>query len=76
MTRFVIKVKNMVFGRSNLTLGRSEYLQKSLSKNMIRKIEQFRRKLQAQENMINGRKARTVSFVYASKKMGEQINIE
>lgn len=53
------KVKRVIVGSKNQK-------QKSISTKLIRSIEAYRKQLQLNENIKFGRKARSISFAFAS----------
>jgi len=58
-----------------LTIGNNLQCQKNVANNLVKLIKGHQKKLQLEENIKYGRKARAVTFVYASsdfaKKTGE-----
>lgn len=48
-------------------VGSSKQKQKNLSNSMITAINKYRRQLQKEENIKYGRKAKAITFVYATK---------
>jgi len=52
--------------KKSKTLGGRNHRQKNVSNKLIRQIESYRKSLQLQENIKFGRKARAITFVFAS----------
>lgn len=52
--------------RNNKTVGTINQSKKNISNSMIRHIKRYQKHLQLQENIRYGRKAKSISFVYAT----------
>ena len=63
----------MVKKRSSMILGNLKYKQKNISNTLINEIEKLRKILQMEENIKYGRKARMVSFVFATNELAKRI---
>jgi len=61
----------MASRRNNYKLGIGQFKQKSISTTLIKEISRFQRHLQTKENIKWGRKAKSISFVYASSRTKE-----
>lgn len=56
-----------------LVLGKKQYIQKPISKKLIKVIQMMQAQLQREENIKHGRKALSVSFVYSSDELARRL---
>jgi hypothetical protein len=54
--------------KRSVKVGSINYKKKDISNSLITDIKKFQRSLQIEENIRYGRKAKYISFVYATKK--------
>ena len=66
----------MVIRKKNITLGNLKHKQKNISNKLILEIDKLKKTLQMEENIKYGRKARAISFVFASNELAKRIRGE
>ena len=54
--------------KTNFKIGNNKSKQKSISFNLEKSMKRFQRHLQKKQNVKHGRKAATISFLYATSK--------
>jgi len=63
----------MVKSIRRLTIGNTLQTQKNVANNLIKVIKAHQKKLQVDENIKYGRRARSVTFVYASSDFAKRV---